>query len=164
MLKFNKKLRWPAVITGGMVVIMLVLAAVGSIPNFGETQAAEVSEKDLQSFVEVNKKMFSIQTELEGQMIQAIEDNGLTVDRYMEIAMKEEPSQETETASKDELAKVEKVTQEVESLNENLQKKGLEIIEEMGLTPEKYEVIATNVQNSEENQKRYNELMEENQG
>ncbi|MFP4240916.1 MAG: DUF4168 domain-containing protein [Chitinispirillaceae bacterium] len=164
MLKFNKKLRWPAVITGGMVVIMLVLAAVGSIPNFGETQAAEVSEKDLQSFVEVNKKMFSIQTELEGQMIQAIEDNGLTVDRYMEIAMKEEPSQETETASKDELAKVEKVTQEVESLNENLQKKGLEIIEEMGLTPEKYEVIATNVQNSEENQKRYNEMMEENQG
>lgn len=164
MMGFKKKLRWPAVITGGLAVIMLVLAAVGSIPDWGGATAAKVSEKDLQSFVEVNKKMFSIQTELEKQMIQAIEDNGLTVERYVEIAMKEDPAERAKAASEDELAKVEKVTQKVESINEDLQKKGLEVITKQGLTPEKYEEIAMSLQNSPENQKRYNEMMGESQG
>ncbi len=159
-----QKMKWPSIVIGGLIALMLVMTGVGSIPGLGEPKATPVNDKDLVSFVEVNKRMFKIQSEAEKEMVKVIQDHGMTVDRFVEITTAKDNTEKAKMASKDELAKMSKVSEKVDALNQKLQEKGLAVIKELGLTPQKYEEIANTLQNSPESQKKYNEMMTEKQG
>jgi len=161
MSSFRKKARLSAFITGGLIVLMVVLSVTGSIPGLGAPAAIRLSDEDIASFVQVNHRMIAIQNELEERMVKVIEEHGLTIDRYVEIALSSQSPELASYVTDEETRKITKINEKVEELNKELHEKSLVVIAEAGLSMERYEEIANALQNSEPSQKRYVELMEE---
>ncbi|MDR0306208.1 MAG: DUF4168 domain-containing protein [Chitinispirillales bacterium] len=164
MSAFRKKIHLSAFITGGLIVLMLVLSVTGSIPGLGGQSAVNLSDEEIASFVQVNHRMINIQSELEERMIKIIEEQGLTVDRYVEILMTRENPELASSVTDKEMEKINKANEKIEGLNQELHEKSLAVIAEEGLSIERYEEIANAMQNSTSSQKRYNEMMEELRG
>ncbi|MCL2688920.1 MAG: DUF4168 domain-containing protein [Chitinispirillia bacterium] len=156
----RKKFRVSALITGSLIVLMVVLSVTGSIPGLG-APVEKVTEEDIASFVQVNHRMIIIQSELEARMIKAIEEQGLTVEQYLEIAFSQQNPEFAAAATEKELEKARNVNEEIEVLNNELHSKSLVVIAEAGLTVQRYEEIANAIENSNSAQEQYNKLMEE---
>jgi len=139
---------------------MVVLSVTGSIPGLG-APVEKVTEEDIASFVQVNHRMIIIQSELEARMIKAIEEQGLTVEQYLEIAFSQQNPEFAAAATEKELEKARNVNEEIEVLNNELHSKSLVVIAEAGLTVQRYEEIANAIENSNSAQEQYNKLMEE---
>jgi len=161
MSAFRKKFRVSALITGSLIVLMVVLSVTGSIPGLGSLSAEKLTAEDIASFVQVNHRMITIQSELEARMVKAIEEQGLTLEQYVEIALSGQNPELAVNVTEKELEKVRNVNEQIEALNSELHGKSLEVIAEAGLTVQRYEEIANVVENSRSAQEQYNELMEE---
>ncbi|MDR2727657.1 MAG: DUF4168 domain-containing protein [Chitinispirillales bacterium] len=161
MSAFKKKFRLSAFITGSLIVLMVVLSVTGSIPGLGAPSVDKISEEDIASFVQVNHRMTAIQSELEGRMVKAIEEKGLTVEQYVEITLSQQNPELASAVTEQELEKIGIINEKIEGLNNELQAKSLEVLAEAGLTVQRYGEIANAVENSTSAQKQYNELMEE---
>jgi hypothetical protein len=161
MSAFRNKFRVSALITGSLIVLMVVLSVTGSIPGLGAPAAEKLSDEDIASFVQVNHRMITIQSELEARMIKLIEEQGLTVEQYVEIALSQQSPELATSITEKELEKVRNVNEKIEALNSELHGKSLEVITEAGLTVQRYEEIANALENSRSAQQQYNELMEE---
>jgi len=161
MSTFRKKFRVSAFITGGLIVLMVVLSVTGSIPGLGAPAVEKLSSEEIASFVQVNHRMIAIQSELEARMVNAIEEQGLTVEQYLEIVLSQQNPEIAASVTEKELEKVRNVNEKIEALNNELHGKSLEVIAEAGLTVQRYEEIANAVESSRGAQEQYNELMEE---
>jgi len=157
----RKKFRLSAIITGSLIVLMVVLSVTGSIPGLGAPNIEKPSEEEIASFVQVNHRMFTVQSELEERMIKAIEESGLTVEQYVEIVFAQQNPEFAASASEEEMEKVRNVNEKIEALNSELHSTSLIVIAEAGLTVQRYEEIATVLESSKSAQAQYNELMNE---
>lgn len=158
------KNRWVAAITAVVIALLVGSAAMGQFSGMSDSSQNEavttVTDKEVELFSEVNKKMVPLLEDAEKQITEAITRQKMTVERYMEIAMaRQNPESKAAEATKQELAKLEEITKEAQTIDAKLQQKGNSMIKEKGLTPQRYDEIAVHIQNSPETQKKYNELM-----
>ncbi|MDG5814660.1 DUF4168 domain-containing protein [Chitinispirillales bacterium ANBcel5] len=168
MNRFRKYLRWPTVVAGLLVITSLLVAGLGQAPMFGagasQVETIDLTEEDMVSFVEVNKQMIELQVEAEKEMVEIIEEQGFSIEKYIDIVTAENNPEAESVATGEELEKAQEISGKMEALDQQLHQRSLEIIDEGGLTPERYNQIAMSLQNSPEYQERYNELMEQELG
>lgn len=158
------KNRWIAGITAVVVALLVGTAAMGQFTGSSEDTQKEavtkITDKEVELFAEVNKKMVPLLEDAEKQIKQAITKQKMTVERYMEIALAQQnPQSKAPEATKEELARLEAISKEAQRIDAKLQEKGNTMIKDKGLTPQRYDEIAVHIQNSPETQKKYSELM-----
>ena len=122
----------------------------------------DYSDAELESFVNANKKVASIQEETEGMIIDQIEEKGMTVDRFNEIlAGQQDPaSKDSVQATAEELAAFNEIATSIVSENEKVREKIETSIEEEGINIPTYEAIMVAYQFSPKVQERIHKLLE----
>lgn len=76
------------------------------LQNSGETEAnVEVSEEELENFNKANSKVEKIQKDLQDKQVEAIESEGIKIERYVEIAQAARQNPELSQKIKDQLQK-----------------------------------------------------------
>jgi hypothetical protein len=109
----------------------------------------DFSDDQLKSFVKANEKVMAIQMESEKNMIKAIEDEGLTLDRFNEILEDQrDPSRGNETSA-EELRSFNNAAQMILDENEKVEKQMTNSIEEQGIDIVTYKQIMVAYEQSE---------------
>lgn len=122
----------------------------------------DYSDEELESFVNANEKVATIQQETEEKIIGEIQENGLTVDRFNEILQsQQDPSlKDSVQATPEELAAFNSVAQSIVSENQKVRQKIETSIEEEGLNLATYEEMMVAYQYSPKVQKRVHKLLD----
>ncbi len=144
----------------GSILVMFMWAMTIAQAPPQTLSADEVSDEDLQSFLSINMRMLDLQEKAMQQVEKFIEEQGMTPQRYAEIAAAENNPQGESDATQEELATAKRISDEVQQINQELEKQAQQIIKEEGLTTEKYQAIGTAIENSPELQKKLNEMMQ----
>ena len=142
--------------------ICLLPAAVWSQDTVGAPSTAmreDFSDDELKSFVKANEKVMTIQMEGEQKMIKAIEDEGLTLDRFNQILEQQrDPQRGTET-SPEELKSFNNAAQVILEENANIEKQMTTSIQEEGIDIETYKQIMAAYQQSPTIKDRVNKMV-----
>lgn len=128
-------------------------------------QPAEVktdfSDEDLAKFSKAAAMVNEIQQSAENQMINAIEEQGLDLEKFNEIAMSQQnPNAAPESIDEGDMKKFEAVSGDLQKIQMEMQPKMVEAIESTGIELNKYQEIVTAYQQSPELQQKIQEMME----
>lgn len=120
----------------------------------------DFSDNELKSFVRANEKVTVIQMEAEQKMIKAIEDEGLSVERFNQILEQQRDPSRASEASAEELQSFNNAAQVILEENTRIEKEMTSSIEEQGIDIETYKQIMIAYQQSPEVQGRVNAFIE----
>src|SRR5699024_4272552 len=111
---------------------VLAVAVMGGMSVFAQQpqmmqqeqqQKVEVNDNDLEKFATVTQTVMQKNQEVQQEMLGEIEKEGLTGERYTQLQMAEQNPTAKSDASKEEIAKKEKIDRKLDQLNQELQKK-----------------------------------------
>ncbi len=123
-------------------------------------QNQEISDKELKKFADAYQEVQMANQNSQQEMIKAVEDSDLTVEKFNEINQAEQNPNKEVDASADDLKKYESAMQSVEAIQAQVQKTVESKIKEIGLSMERFQQISTLVQTDEELQQRLTALMQ----
>lgn len=110
----------------------------------------EVSDDEMEQFALAFVEIQNIEQKVQPEMVQAVEEEGIEVQRFNEIMnAQQDPNQEL-NASEDELKKFAAANREIEEIQSRAQREMMGKISEAGLTVERYQEIMVAVRNNPE--------------
>ena len=119
----------------------------------------DFSDDELKSFVKANEKVMAIQMEAEQNMVKAIEEEGLTVDRFHQtLEEQRDPQRGTETSA-EELKSFNNAAKVILEENAKVEEHMTTSIEEQGIDIETYKQIMLAYQQSPAIQSRVNGMV-----
>lgn len=127
--------------------LSVVMACFGLIFSTN-VQAQEVGTTDFtdleyEKFVEINAALIPMQEEVQGQMMNAIKEEGLEVERFQELAQAQRGGTITDaTEDTEEIAKFNKAGQKVMNIQRGMQTQAQEVIKEKELPMEKFQQMS----------------------
>ncbi|MEX2483095.1 MAG: DUF4168 domain-containing protein [Brumimicrobium sp.] len=128
-------------------------------PQQAQPESADVSDKDLEQFVVVYKQVQTENKNIQQKMVGTIEEEGMDINRYNELNQASANPNAEVDASKEEMEKYEKVTKKVETIQTDFQQKVKKMIEDEGMTLQRYQEVYTALQSDEDLKEKFNELM-----
>lgn len=124
-----------------------------------QPQAGEVNDQELRQFVSVVQYVQVINQESQHDMVEALQQGGLDVERFNEIQQAEEnPNQEAD-ATDEEMKYYETAIQELTEIQIQAQQKMVDKITEEGLTESRFQEINIALQNDPELQERFRTML-----
>ncbi|MGB5943417.1 MAG: DUF4168 domain-containing protein [Leeuwenhoekiella sp.] len=128
--------------------------------NAPQIEAAEdVSEKELKEFVMVYQNIQKQNQSAQQQMMGIIKESGLEVQRFNEIQQAKMSEDKDVNATEEELKSHEAATTELNKMQPQIEKQMKGIIEESSLTMQRYQAVATALQNDQDLQQRFQKIM-----
>jgi len=111
-----------------------------------EVDPENVSDEDLQKFIDIMNSTMGAQEAAQMAMIQAVGDEGLEVEEYMMISQMMSNPQSNETVSTTDMEKFEKATAEIERIEEETKAEMEKLIESAGMSMKRYESMMMAIQ------------------
>lgn len=127
------------------------------------TAQTEVSDEELETFLDVSSELQEIQMGSQQEMIAVVEDEGLTVEKYNAIAEAEQmgqPTDELEDVSSEDLEKYVQASTQIAEMEEELEPEFEQIIEENGMEMDRFQEINMALQQDPALQQRIQEMMQ----
>ncbi len=114
----------------------------GIPPQVQQEVNDDFSDAEIETFVKINKEIMPLQEDVQDNMVKKIEEKGLEVERFQQLAQAQQTQTLTE-ASDDprEIAAFNEAGQEVIKLQQGLQVQIQEVIVKNKMEPEKFEAI-----------------------
>lgn len=141
--------------------LLIMFVMMGSVASFAQTTKAadDVSDKELDQFVQSYKDVQAANQEAQQDMMKMIEDEGLDVQRFQTIQQAStDPSKEVD-ATKEEMDSHKKITSKMQAMQPELEKKMEGIIKKDGLTMDRYQAIAMAIQKDKDLQQKVQSKM-----
>lgn len=130
--------------------------APGQAPN--QQPDIEVSDNELEQFVEVIEELQMINQEGQQKMIAAVEKGGMEIERYSEIQMAQQDPSKPANASAEEMNKFNAANQELEKIQLQSQTEMQKKIADAGLSETRYQEINMALQSDPELQQKFRAL------
>lgn len=124
----------------------------------GQQQSADVGDEELKKFSDAAAGMQEMNAEIQGEMIEAIENEGMDVDRFTEIQRSQQSPDQQMDIDEKELELYQKAQAELERIQKEAQAKMVKRIEEEGLTEERYKEISMALQSDQELMKKFQSM------
>lgn len=145
--------------TMNKVTILLMLLMATSMSAFAQT-ATDVSDEELGQFASAFQQVQVIDQSSQQEMVKAVEEKNLTVQRYNEIQQAtQDPSQQLD-ATDEELKRVDSASQGLEQIQVKAQEEMQATIIGEGLTVERYQQIIAAIQSDPELQQKIQEYLQ----
>ncbi len=140
--------------------LFLFVAMVGTVGMSAQTSATtDVSEKELNKFADAYQAVQTENRNAQQEMMTLIQDNGLEVARFQEIQKAQaDPNTELD-ATEAELKSHQKIMGELQKMQPELQTRMEGIIQDNGLTMQRYQEVAAAVQADRELQQELQAIM-----
>ncbi|WP_057939175.1 DUF4168 domain-containing protein [Algoriphagus resistens] len=142
-MKYLKKLKISSLALMTLCLMATVSMAQQVTPPETPTESTEnFSEKEIETFVKINKEIMPLQENIQTDMVNTIEKEGMEVPRFQELAQAQQGGKLQEV-SKDpkELEKFNAAGQKIMKLQENLQGEIEKVIDNNKMSTEKFEAI-----------------------
>lgn len=139
----------------------------GMPPNMQQQMPdIEVSDSEMRDFVEVTMDAQQVQNEAQSEMIELVEDSGMTVDRFNEIlsGMQSGQSQEDLEVGDSEMSAFDEVIEDLEVIQQGVEEEIITYIESKDMEVERFQEINMALQMSPELQQKYQSIAEEMMG
>lgn len=139
----------------------------GMPPNMQqEMPDIEVSDSEMRNFVEVTMDAQQVQNEAQTEMIELVEESGMSVDRFNEIlsGMQQGNSQEDMEVGDEEMQAFDGVIEDLEVIQQGVEEQIVSRIEEKEMEVERFQEINMALQMSPELQEKYQSIAEEMMG
>ncbi len=149
-----------------------VLVSIGSFPAYSQTMtsvpqsflaqatsATEVTQEELQKFTEAFKQLRAIEAEAEEKMAQAVQQEGLTPQRFVEIGQSQQNAGAS-GISADEQQKFQKALVRVRQILERTETQKYEAVENQGLEVERFQEIIAAIQGNPALQQRVEQMLQ----
>ncbi|MCC5933544.1 MAG: DUF4168 domain-containing protein [Candidatus Cyclonatronum sp.] len=138
----------------------LTAVALAQIPNPqmpAQMPNVEVSDEEMKSFVEITMDAQQIQMEAQTEMIEMVEEAGITVERFNEIltGMQNGQSQADMGMDDEEMKRFDDVLDELESVQEKVEGQIVEVIESKGMELDRFQEINFAIQMDPELQEKF---------
>jgi len=124
---------------------------------------ANVTDAEFNQFIAVMNEAQLINMQAQSEMLKSLEEIGLDTQRYNKIFKEQEDPDLPVEATDEELKKFEQAIESFEDIHTNNQAKIEAVLEKNDLTPERFQEIEMAIRTKPEMQKRFQELMQENQ-
>jgi len=103
----------------------------------------EVSDAEIQQFVEAAQKVQSISSGMQSEMNQAVEAEGMAPERFNEIQRSQQSQQQGQSnATEKEMQQYQNIMQKLQNVQSGAQEKMQKAIKESGLSMQRYQQIA----------------------
>lgn len=125
------------------------------------SSTGEVTDDELRLFVAAVQEMEAIGQSIQPEMANAVTETGLTVQRYGEIQRATQDPNQSANATAEEMDQYRQATEKVTQIQQTAQQEMEAKVEEEGLSLERYQVIATQVQNDPALQQKFQTIQQE---
>lgn len=138
------------VLIGSLALAVLLF---GHLPALAQTSApesqgqqvspAEISDRELEQFASAIQEMQSIQEAAEADMIAAVQEQGLSAERFVEIARSQQDpeAQPEESVSQEELQNFQEASSQIAQIQEDMQSQLQEAVQSEGLEVQRFNEI-----------------------
>lgn len=151
------------------VVALLIFGATSVQAQFDqpqpEQQVPDVSDEELQTFVDASIQAQQIQTEAQMEMIAIVEEEGLEVDTYNEIlqGMQRGESPEELEVSASAIEKFEVVSEIIGEIEQEMEGELISAIENEGMDLQRYQEIFGAIQTNPDLQQKMQQMIQQSQ-
>lgn len=135
---------------------ILALTLLFSAATFAQT---EVSDADLNKFADAYKAVQMENQEVQQEMVEMIQDEGLELDRFQTIQQASVNPEAKVDASEKEMTSYKKVMAEIEKMQPKLQEDMAKLIADNGLTLDRYQEIGAALQSDQALQQKLQAIM-----
>lgn len=134
----------------------------GGEPLQQQPVQVDVNDEELDKFVRAVDKVRELQEDTQEKMIEVIESEGLDTNRFVQINnLQQSPDADiNDQVTEDELESFNKAMQKVQTLQQDMQNKQIQAIEEQGIEVDRYVQIAQAAQQDPELLQRIQEKQE----
>jgi len=150
----------------GLVLVFTMAASVAfaQVPQqMPQQQEIDVSDGEIDQFASVFVELQSMNQEIQQEMMGAVKDEGIEVQRFNQIMQaQQDPNQEVD-ASEEELQNFAKASQAVEQIQAKVQKEMEDVITKNDLTVQRYQQIMMAVRNDADLQQRLQQKIQQDQ-
>lgn len=139
--------------------LFVFCATLFSASMIAQEEQDALSEKEMAQFAEVFIDIQSISEDARGKMVKALDDVGMGAERFNEIQqMAQDPENEL-TLSEEEEMQLQKANQSLQEIQMGAQQEMQKAIVDKGMSVEKYQQIAAQVQTNPELQQKIQSMM-----
>jgi hypothetical protein len=124
---------------------------------------ANITDAEFNQFIAVMNEARLINMQAQSEMLKSLEEIGLDTQRYNKIFKEQQDPDLPVDATDEELKKFEQATEAFEDINVSNQSKIEAVLEKNDLTPERFQEIEMAIRTDPEVQKRFQELIQEDQ-
>lgn len=134
--------------------------------NQQPAEPIEVSDDELEEFIDVYMGVAELNQQFEMQVQQVLQEEGLEVEKFMEIQQSEQmgASREDIDATPEELEKFDAAMEAVQEMEGEFQEEIEEHVEEEGMDIDRYEEIMMGLQQDQQLMQRAQQMIQERQG
>lgn len=149
-----------ATLAFGIMVTVNVAAQTPQMMPQQQSSSLEVTDEELKAFIEVVNTVQGINQASQAEMVSAVEENGMTVERFSSIAQSQQNPESNLEVGSEEMKLYEETLALVEKIQIEARSEMEAAINESPLTMERYQEIAMAAQSDMELQKRLQALMQ----
>jgi len=131
-------------------------------PQTQQQPQAEITDQQLEHFVEVLSEVHEIQAGMQEEMISAVEEQGLDINTFNQIAQQQQnPEAATTPVSDEEKAAFGRAMQSVQTMQMEMQQQMQAKIEENNMNLDEFNTLMLAYQQNPEVQEKVNTMMEQ---
>lgn len=139
--------------------VSLFLFSLAFVTGSVMAQETEISDSDMELFASAFQEVQSVNQEIQNEMVGAIKEEGLDVQKFNEIQQASQAEGEESNISEEDMAKYQKSIQAIQAVQQEAQQKMKKVVEESGLGMEKYQNIMRKVQEDPAIQAKLQEML-----
>lgn len=124
----------------------------------------EISEAELEQFVEIMPSVNAIQMQYQQEMVAAVQENDIEVQRFNELARAQQNPNLTVEANETEMKAFNSAMAAVQAIQENLNKDVQSAISESEMSMARFQEIAMAVNSDQELQQKVQQMMQAEEG
>ncbi len=143
--------------------LFFFVAILGSFA-FTNAQENKISDAELNKWANAYQKVQMQNQEAQQQMMMMIQDEGMELQRFNEIQQASMNPNQKGNATEAEIKKHKSITDKIEKMRPELERKATEAIESTGMSIERYQEIAAVIQQDQDLQQRLQQIMMQQQG
>ncbi len=151
---------------GRFSVFFTVFLFITSISGLSKERQADtldpwsVSEEELLRYLRTEERLYDQKERAKMQAEQYSQQQGMSLQRYYEIARMVNEEQNRSNYSEKELRIAEKISAKIQEINDKLPEQSKNIMHQEDFTPERYEQLSQAIEDSAELQRRIDKLVE----
>lgn len=146
-----------------LVAVSTTFAQGQQMQQMQNSQADSVTDKELKTFVETTQELQGIQQDIQSQVQDMVKEEDIEFQRFQQIMMSKQNPQmakNVEVTDAEEEA-IQKLQPKLQEISQEAQKQQLAVIQEKGLSPQRFQQIAQAVQSNPQMMQRFQQMSQE---
>jgi len=109
--------------------------------------ATNITDAEIKQFLDAVEAVQAVSQEAQSQMMQAVEDEGMTLERFSEIQQNlQNPDAEITPITSDEEGQLDRIDAKMREMEPELERQSVAAIQETGITPLRYQQLSKGIQ------------------